>query len=379
MPAGNGEAVSVVRLLELIKKYTDENHPLSQRKLREIALDKLGTDECLGYKNTFTRRLYGIADALNRDGDGELYEEDRWKIVFPGYQSQKEGAKNGKIYYRHAVTGDELSALCEVVQTSDRWTQDQKESLVSRLRAELSCECGETDYDRELRRKKAHVREYRGMVQRDVSHTLEFLQNAIARGLKVRFDLECMDENGKWRTQYAGCIVTPYYIVSYGGRFFLLGLWDLETGEKMKNTIRVFDVEYISSVNYVYTRLKYLSRGKYIRFVRWDVVEGIQYSDLWKKQTCYCHLGTFEDRIVPVRFRVQGVSDYSFIYRTFNAECCAVKNKVFTVRCPEDFFVEWALKYADRIRIEDGTPCSEWIRAKMRERLEKALENLRES
>ena len=54
MPAGNGEAASVVRLLELIKRYTDENQPLSQRQLRELAVEKLGTVDCLGYKNTFT-------------------------------------------------------------------------------------------------------------------------------------------------------------------------------------------------------------------------------------------------------------------------------------------------------------------------------------
>ena len=112
MPAGNGEAASVVRLLELIKRYTDENQPLSQRQLRELAVEKLGTDECLGYKNTFTRRLYGIADALNKDKNGECYGEDQWKIVFPGYGSPKDRTKNGKIYYRHAVTEEELEALC---------------------------------------------------------------------------------------------------------------------------------------------------------------------------------------------------------------------------------------------------------------------------
>ena len=100
------------------------------------------------------------------------------------------------------------------------------------------------------------------------------------------------------------------------------------------------------------------------------------YQDLWKKQTCYRHLGAFEERIEPIRFRVRDVNDYSFIYRTFNSECCAVKNKVFTVRCPEDFFVEWAVKYADRIIIEEDFQGAGWVKAEIRKRLEKALENL---
>ena len=376
MPAGNGEAASVVRLLELIKRYTDESQPLSQRQLRALAVEKLGTDECLGYKNTFTRRLYGIADALNKDKNGECYGEDQWKIVFPGYGSPKDRTKNGKIYYRHAVTEEELEALCEVIQCSDRWTPDQRDSLTARLRGELAWENVGDDLERKCRERKAHIREYRSAAQRDVSRDLSFLQHAIAKGRKVKFDLDCVDEKGRWRTQRAGCVVTPYYIVSYGGRFFLLGLWDFSTGEKMKNTVRLFDLEYISSLRHVYTRLKNISRGKYIRFARWDAVEGIMYQDLWKKQTCYRHLGAFEERIEPIRFRVRDVNDYSFIYRTFNSECCTVKNKVFTVRCPEDFFVEWAVKYADRIIIEEDFQGAGWVKAEIRKRLEKALENL---
>ena len=75
-----------LKLIEIIKRYTDKEHPLTQEKLRAFAEDK----EVFGYKNTFSRRLFEIANALNTDNNGELLPDEQWKIVYSGYKIKKQ-------------------------------------------------------------------------------------------------------------------------------------------------------------------------------------------------------------------------------------------------------------------------------------------------
>lgn len=193
MSEKSNEAVKTVRLLELIKKHTGESNALSQKQLREIAVRKYGSDECLGYKNTFTRRLYGIADALNIDDSGAYLPEEEQRIVFPGYR-QEESSKNGKIYYRHAVTDNELEELLELVQTSHKWTEEEKEDLVKRLRKEFSYEKGEKDH---FVKTDSKTWDYTALVSPDVTDKLQSIRSAIDKRIKIRFTLTYTKEDGE--------------------------------------------------------------------------------------------------------------------------------------------------------------------------------------
>ena len=375
MPGRNNETMAAVQLLELLRNYTDESQPLSQNQLRALAKETMGTDSCLGYKNTFTRRLYAIADALNRDENGEYLEEKDWKIVFPGYKKQEEGAKNGKIWYRHPLTGNELDEVCELIRESYRWTPEKAEDLVERLRRELAFE--KLPSDRGIT-SDSKVLDYTGLVTPAVSETLAFIQKAMEQGLKITFNLTRMEEDGSQGTDYRKCIVTPYWIVNYDNTFYLLGLWHLESGETQKNTIRVFDVSRIADVNYAYTNRGYRSRGKYIGLTRKDAVSDMKRDALWKKQVCYNHLGCFAKEPVTVRFETVDAEDYTFIYRAFSSECLTLEDHIFSVVCTADFFVDWAMKHADKIRIIGEDESTQDIKKQLKIRLETALKNLQD-
>lgn len=364
MSEKSNEVAKTVQLLELIKKHTGESNPLSQKQLREIAVRKFGTDECLGYKNTFTRRLYGIADALNKDESGKYLPEEEQRIVFPGYR-QEEGSKNGKIYYRHAVTDGELKELLELVQTSHKWTEEEREDLVKRLRKEFSYEKGEKDH---FVKTDSKTWDYTALVSPDVTDKLQSIRSAIDKRIKIRFTLTYTKEDGEKGCDHFGCIVTPYWIVNCAHSFFLLGLWQLESGETEKNVIRVFDISRISNIEHLKTRRGYPARGKYILIMRWDALSDFARLGEWKKQMCYCHMGTYERHPVRIQFRVVEGRDHTFIYETFNEDCRSVENGVFSVVTTEKFFLDWAMRYADRIEVLNGE-----MRGLLRKRLEKAL------
>lgn len=364
MSEKSNEAVKTVRLLELIKKHTGESNALSQKQLREIAVRKFGSDECLGYKDTFTRRLYGIADALNKDESGKYLPEEEQRIIFPGYR-QEEGSKNGKIYYRHAVTDNELEELLELVQTSHKWTEEEREDLVKRLRKEFSYEKGEKDH---FVKTDSKTWDYTALVSPDVTDKLQSIRSAIDKRIKIRFTLTYTKEDGEKGCDHFGCIVTPYWIVNCAHSFFLLGLWQLESGETEKNVIRVFDISRISNIEHLKTRRGYPARGKYILIMRWDALRDFARLGEWKKQMCYCHMGAYEIHPIQIQFRVVEGRDHTFIYETFNEDCRSVENGVFSVVTTEKFFLDWAMRYADRIEVLNGE-----MRGLLRKRLEKAL------
>lgn len=364
MSEKSNEAVKTVQLLELIKKHTGESNPLSQKQLREIAVRKFGTDECLGYKNTFTRRLYGIADALNKDESGKYLPEEEQRIVFPGYR-QEEGSKNGKIYYRHAVTDGELKELLELVKTSYKWTEEEREDLAKRLAKDLGYE-GEKKYYSGIVGSKTW--DYTALVTPDVTDKLQSIRSAIDKRIKIKFTLTFTKEDGEKGCEYSGCIVTPYWIVNCAHSFFLLGLWQLESGETEKNVIRVFDITRISNIEHLKTRRGYPARGKYIFIMGWGALGGFAPREEWKKQMCYCHMGAYEIHPIQIQFRVVEGRDHTFIYETFNEDCRSVENGVFSVVTTEKFFLDWAMRYADRIEVLNGE-----MRGLLRKRLEKAL------
>lgn len=125
----------VYKLLSFLKENTDANHPATQAKLRELAGDDYA-GEIFGDKGTFSRRLQDLADALNTDSAGNILPENKWQLVYPGYQ--KEGGKNGKIYYKQPVTDLELEFLLKQVDLSIDFTSAQKDSLKKRLTDNLA-------------------------------------------------------------------------------------------------------------------------------------------------------------------------------------------------------------------------------------------------
>ena len=109
-----------LKLIEMLKKYTDEDHPITQKGIRAID----GADKLMGYKNSFTRRLFEIAEAYNTDIDGSLLDEEEWKIVYPGYKERKEhpersGIRNRKIYYNHSIGKHELDFLIRSIRKAE--------------------------------------------------------------------------------------------------------------------------------------------------------------------------------------------------------------------------------------------------------------------
>lgn len=125
------------KLLEWIRKNTDREHSVTQAKLREMMGEDL-SNEIMGDKGTYARRLHEIADAYNTDDAGNVLPENQWKIVYPGYQQGKgTGRKNGRVYYSQPVSCVEMDFLISSIRKTNNFTVTEKESLENRLKDAL--------------------------------------------------------------------------------------------------------------------------------------------------------------------------------------------------------------------------------------------------
>lgn len=212
------QSISLVyRLLEFIKKNTDKAHPASQDALRKIAGKEL-SDKLMGDKGTFSRRLTELADAYNRDVNGNVLPKEKWKIVYPGF-NKPEGSKlrNGKIYYAHAVSEFEMDFLIDKIRSSNCLTQNEKDSLEERL---ISALCSK--YYKPLDKgKNALVRFIGGDDESttdndEVAKKLKIIREHILSKHMLELSIRDMDNNIR---------ISPYRLLYDGKEFWLIGNW----------------------------------------------------------------------------------------------------------------------------------------------------------
>ncbi len=206
-----------IRLLEFLKRNTDKNHPATQQSIREQMGDEL-SKQLMGDKGTYARRLKEIADAFNTDSDGNLMDESDFRINYPGYlQAADSGKKNGKVYYNHPFSEEELTFLIECVRYTHNFTDEEKESLETRLKHELVSKY----YSDET--KGCIIKKLDEKINGDIQKNeliIKQLREHIKRGHMT--DITVLDVEGKNAQVYQ---VSPYRLVEKDGFFWLICNW----------------------------------------------------------------------------------------------------------------------------------------------------------
>ncbi len=208
------------KLLEFIRENTDKEHPASQDALRKLLGESSG--EVMGDKGTYSRRLKELADAYNTDDEGNVLPKEDWKICYPGYDA-KNTARNGKVYYNHPVSAEELAIIIQGIRDTHNLSSDEKQSLEERVYKALGSMFYQTDLDK-----------YEGCVIRDLDNEntdytkTEENINSLRWYIKARMMtditvLESPEENGLGNT--AVYQVSPYRIVKKNDIYWLIANW----------------------------------------------------------------------------------------------------------------------------------------------------------
>lgn len=201
--------INTYKLLSLLKANTDKDHTISQVKLRKLVGEEQA-NIIFGDKGTFTRRLRELADAFNTDENGEIKNEDEWKIVYPGYSKS---GKNGQIYYNQPLSYFELSFILKQIDDSVEFSNEEKESLKNRLTKATSSKF----FDRDLIDSQALIIDTNHeRVHDDITNKIIVIRDNIIRMRMIEFDVE---DNGESETVR----VTPYRIIKKDSDYWLIG------------------------------------------------------------------------------------------------------------------------------------------------------------
>ena len=340
-----------------LKDHTDLNHPIKVGDLKK----KLGDSSD---RHTFKKKLHSAILLCGKD-----------KIRYTG---ELDG-RLGKIWYNQPLNVERMNRLLQAIDCSPLYeNSEEKEEMKKVLKCHLQSEkYKEQKLDSDVQivntieRRRGYYLQYHHN-EWDLVHSI---QEAIDDEYAIKCDLMHRTSDGKYTTYRKNTVISPYRLIMYDNHYYMIGLWDRNTGENKKNTIRVFDLRKISCLSLATTKS---GTGRYRRSKKCSIImekELSQMKDetLFRNQICFDNLDKMEKlcKVPEFRFKAKNMDDA--IYDTFGTKCCKYEDEIYTVKCSEQFFIKWVMGYVDSVELLDEI--SHYVKETIQRRLKEAIKN----
>lgn len=132
----------IVRLLEYLKKYTDEDNPASIPQIERYFAAQ-GHPNFFGNKNTRKDMIKELVRAINTDIEGNLLPYEKWRVVYDDFKKENiqgillESHHIVNIYYRQDFDSYEIDLILRSINNNAELKADVKELLVNRVNENL--------------------------------------------------------------------------------------------------------------------------------------------------------------------------------------------------------------------------------------------------
>lgn len=217
------EKALIINILDILKKYSDKNHRLSQKDIIDI-LDK---EYCMKIdRKTVKRNLIEFGYAIEYSESIRLVKDKNGEEV--------ESKILSDFYINRPFTDGELRLLIDSVLFSNHISYSQCRDLVEKLEGLSNI------YFR------SRVKHIRNLPENQPSNselfmTIETLDKAISRGLQVSFTYNSYDIDKKLdprrtsNNEVRNYIINPYQIVATNGRYYLVWNYDKNINNTTQN------------------------------------------------------------------------------------------------------------------------------------------------
>ena len=397
---------NILEFLNFLKWNTDDKHSLTQEKIRStIGLDN---KRILGDKNTFRRLLFSIADHYNtcssETGEIQLRPESDWRLIFPGYKIKKTDMLSthsyytGPIHYHHKINHSELYFLIMQLNCLE---DEHRTNFSLRLIEELG---SKYFYDKDLCminssniNKELQVFDFATLSKTYLYKNICIVQDAINRERLISFYTSTINSSGQICPQKEEHLISPYRIICYNGKFWLIG--NRRLGSYMHpysqcpkyhyaDTLDVFRIDKLVNVTIKENRSELRAKTSF-----WDInLENCldtlsSQIHVFKEHTkirgtdISSEYGKMEFEILWENFPPANRNDYTFIYDTFGKNYSVrLENKksIVCVQSTVECFIDWSLSNIDKIKILDTSSTSSIVKNELHRRLSIGMDNLRE-
>lgn len=337
----------VIWLLQYLRKHSDPGHPV---KLRDIDrhFRAQGMDMAVGDKKTRHKLIEDLATALNSDDQDHPLPWEEMRICYDELSpeaGERESATITNLFYRQEFTDEEIDQLEEGILSLSSLTAAQKAGLTGKVERYLA-----TRFHRKKWGLVQSVYQPFAVDRALLCRNIALLQEAIERRKKVRYGFNGYDVRKRLvPTGGRRYTLSPYYVVSYGGRYYLLGTAD------GYDDLSIWRVDLMSGLE----RLEEPARRK----------REVNAPEQWDERFPYEHLNMFFDRPVEITLRVRnpkGSPDpasafrpgCTFLYdwfgptfRYLRTEEAPPYDDIVQVRCSPEAMSHWALQYSDRVEV----------------------------
>lgn len=377
------------KILEYLRKNSDSEHTVTQASLRRVP----EMEKYLGDKETYNNTIVNMAKAMNTDEHETIKPEEQWKIIFKDFKKKygdsapdtraddNEDEENTTmrirgLYYNHTFSYEEINSLIEGVLFSKTLDSKTANEIIEKIENNLTTKF--------YKKGPKHICKVKEPILADrevLRKNLRTIQQAIDDGVRISFRF-----NGYNRDKHLvpnhkeKDIVSPYYIVASGGRYYLLACKKLIRDGKPVRNMSIWRIDLMTDID-IPNRNEKLNIKGIGAIKKWDVTNLPQE---WNDEFQLSHLNMSFDRPVKVILRIKSQkekdnplkpirADYTFMYDWFGNTFKYIKTEdippyddIVEVDCSPYAMVNWALQYSDRVEVLEP----ESVRSKVIEKIE---------
>lgn len=362
------------RILEYLKKNSDSEHTVTQAALRRIP----ELEKYLGDKETYNDTIVKLAMAMNLEEHGAK-PESQWKIIFKDFkkiygesesdysEAEDDSDENSYkmrirgLYYNHTFSYDEINSLIEGVLFSKTLDSKSANEIIEKIENNLT-----TNFYQKGAKRICRVKEPVLADREILRKNLLTIQQAIDNGVQISFLFNGYNRYRQLVPNHSNKdVVSPYYIVASGGRYYLLACKELVRDKKAVRNMSIWRIDLMTDIEIPNLDEKCNIKG-IPAISKWDVENLPQ---VWNEDFQLSHLNMSFDNPVKVRLKIKSPkekdnplkplsADYTFMYDwfgdTFNyikTEETAPYDDIVEVKCSPFAMTNWALQYSDRVEV----------------------------
>lgn len=368
------------RILEYLKKNTDQEHKVKQSDLRKIEYLK----QYIGNKETFNDTIVNMANAMNSDSNERINPEEEWRIVFDAFakrygsegteEEDEEGTHRMPIrglYYNHIFSYDEINSLIEGILFSKTMTPEDGKKLIEKIESHLT-----TKFYPKGAKQICRVNEPQLTDKGRIRENLKMIQQAIDERVQISFRFYGYNRRKELEpVREEKDTVSPYYLVANGGKYYLLACKEMRINEELIRKMSIWRVDLMGEMEIPGRDEKLGIPG--ISALKKEKVKHLPKQ--WSEDFHLSHLNMAFDEPVKIRLKIARVrekADYTFLHDWFGDTFRFVgKSDIVEVKCSPFAMVNWALQYSDRVEVLEPESIRQQVAEKVRRLYEKYGDN----